>query len=160
MDSTVLVDAAETKPTLGRYEILKELGRGAMGTVYLGRDPKINREVAIKTLRYEEVEPDLLADVKKRFFHEAEAAGRLSHPNIVTMYDAGEDYDVAYLAMELLTGNDLADYCKKENLLPVDEVIRIVSQVADALDYAHKSGVVHRDIKPANIMRLDNETSR
>lgn len=156
MDSTVLIDAAETKPTLGRYEILKELGRGAMGTVYLGRDPKINREVAIKTLRYEEIEPDLLADVKKRFFHEAEAAGRLSHPNIVTMYDAGEDYDVAYLAMELLTGHDLTEYCKKENLLPVDEVVRIVSQVADALDYAHKSGVVHRDIKPANIMRLDN----
>lgn len=155
-DATVLVDAAETKPTLGRYEIVKELGRGAMGTVYLGRDPKINREVAIKTLRYDEIDPEMLVEVKRRFFHEAEAAGKLSHPNIVTMYDAGEDYDVAYLAMELLDGKDLAEFCKKENLLPVEEVVAIISRVADALDYAHKGGVVHRDIKPANIMRLAN----
>ena len=155
-DATVLMDSADTKPTLGRYEIVKELGRGAMGTVYLGKDPKINREVAIKTLRYEEIDEDQLAEVKKRFFREAEAAGKLSHPNIVTIYDVGEDYDIAYMAMELLEGTDLAKYCQKDNLLPLPEVVRIISSVAHALDYAHENGVVHRDIKPANIMVLKN----
>lgn len=155
-DATVLMDNADTKPTLGRYEISKELGRGAMGTVYLGKDPRINRDVAIKTLRYEEIDSEQLAEVKKRFFREAEAAGKLSHPNIVTIYDVGEDYDIAYMAMELLEGTDLAKYSQKDHLLPLPEVIRIVSAVAGALDYAHENGVVHRDIKPANIMVLKN----
>ncbi len=153
-DATVLMESAETKPTLGRYEIMKELGRGAMGTVYLGKDPKINREVAIKTLRYEEIDDDQLAEVKKRFFREAEAAGKLSHPNIVTIFDVGEDYEIAYMAMELLDGSDLAKYCTKESLLPMHEVVRILTSVANALDYAHSNDVVHRDIKPANIMVL------
>jgi CHASE2 domain-containing sensor protein/tRNA A-37 threonylcarbamoyl transferase component Bud32 len=155
-DATVLMNNADTKPTLGRYEISKELGRGAMGTVYLGKDPRINREVAIKTLRYEEIDSEQLAEVKKRFFREAEAAGKLSHPNIVTIYDVGEDYDIAYMAMELLEGTDLTKYSEKDHLLPLPEVIRIVSAVASALDYAHENGVVHRDIKPANIMVLKN----
>ena len=155
-DATVLMDNADTKPTLGRYEISKELGRGAMGTVYLGKDPRINRDVAIKTLRYEEIDSEQIAEVKKRFFREAEAAGKLSHPNIVTIYDVGEDYDIAYMAMELLEGTDLAKYSQKDHLLPLPEVIRIVSAVAGALDYAHENGVVHRDIKPANIMVLKN----
>jgi len=155
-DGTVLMDSAETKPTLGRYEVVKELGRGAMGTVYLGKDPKINREVAIKTLRYEEIDEEQLAEVKKRFFREAEAAGKLSHPNIVTIFDVGEDYEIAYMAMELLDGSDLAKYCQKDNLLPQSDVTRIISAVAHALDYAHNNGVVHRDIKPANIMVLKN----
>lgn len=155
-DATVLIDSSETKPTLGRYEITKELGRGAMGTVYLGKDPKINREVAIKTLRYEEIDDEQLAEVKKRFFREAEAAGKLSHPNIVTIYDVGEDYDLAYMAMELLDGSDLAKYCQKENLLSPSAIAKIISSVAHALDYAHSNGVVHRDIKPANIMVLKN----
>jgi len=155
-DATVLVESAQTKPTLGRYEILKELGKGAMGTVYLGKDPKINREVAIKTLRYEEFDPQQVEELKKRFFREAEAAGKLSHPNIVTIYDIGEDYDIAYMAMELLDGTDLAEFCEKDKLLPPAEVIRIISSVAGALDYAHSNGVVHRDIKPANIMLLKN----
>ena len=153
-DATLLVDSAQTKPTLGRYEIAKELGRGAMGTVYLGKDPKINREVAIKTLRYEEIDEDQRAEVKKRFFREAEAAGKLSHTNIVTIYDVGEDYDLAYMAMELLDGTDLTQYCQKESLLPHRDVMKIISSVAQALDYAHGNGVVHRDIKPANIMVL------
>jgi eukaryotic-like serine/threonine-protein kinase len=155
-DTTLLMDGAQTKPTLGRYEVIKELGRGAMGVVYLGRDPKINREVAIKTLRYEEVDEEQLVEVKKRFFREAEAAGKLSHPNIVTIYDVGEDYDLAYMAMELLDGSDLTKYCQKGNLLPLPEVTKIISSVAQALDYAHCRGVVHRDIKPANIMILKN----
>ena len=153
----VLSEPALSKPTLGRYEILKELGQGAMGTVYQGKDHKINREVAIKTLRYVDVESDQLEGVKTRFFHEAEAVGKLSHPNIVTIFDVGEDHDLAYMAMELLKGTDLAEYCWKDNLLPVDRVLRIVSSVADALGYAHSCGVVHRDIKPANIILLEND---
>ncbi|PKN20431.1 MAG: serine/threonine protein kinase [Deltaproteobacteria bacterium HGW-Deltaproteobacteria-6] len=155
-DSTVIMDNTVTKPTLGRYEIMKELGRGAMGTVFLGKDPRINREVAIKTLRYEEVDAEQLDEVKKRFFREAEAAGKLSHPNIVTIYDVGEDYEIAYMAMELLDGTDLEKYAKKENRLPMEEIIRVAGCVASALDYAHLNGIVHRDIKPANIMMLNN----
>ncbi|MEN6374727.1 MAG: CHASE2 domain-containing protein [Smithella sp.] len=155
-EATVIMNKPEIKPTLGRYEIIKELGRGAMGTVFLGKDPRINREVAVKTLRYEEIDSDQLAEVKKRFFREAEAAGKLSHPNIVTIFDVGEDYDIAYMAMELLDGSDLTIYCRKENLLPLEEVIRVVSCVASALDYAHANGIVHRDIKPANVMILSN----
>ncbi len=155
-DATVMLAGADTKPTLGRYEIQKELGRGAMGTVYLGKDPKINRLVAIKTIRFDEVESELLEETKKRFFREAEAAGALSHPNIVTIFDVGEDYDVAYVAMELLDGADLSTYISRENRLPVKETMRIVRAVAEGLDFAHDKGVVHRDIKPANIMLQKN----
>jgi len=152
----ILMGDGTARPTLGRYEILKELGQGAMGTVYLGKDPKINREVAIKTLRYAEVEPDQLEEVKTRFFREAEAAGKLSHPNIVTVFDVGEDHDMTYIAMELLNGEDLSHYCREENLLPVKRVLGMISSVAEALSYAHSQGVVHRDIKPANIILLEN----
>jgi CHASE2 domain-containing sensor protein/tRNA A-37 threonylcarbamoyl transferase component Bud32 len=143
------------KPTLGRYEVTKELGKGAMGIVYLGKDPKINREVAIKTLRFdEEFEPEDMKAMKERFFREAESAGRLVHPNIVTIYDAGDDGDISYIAMELLSGRDLKDYTSKDKLLPVNETLETIAKVADALDYAHSMNVVHRDIKPANIMKL------
>ncbi|MBI4691292.1 MAG: CHASE2 domain-containing protein [Nitrospirae bacterium] len=155
-DATILMEGAETTPTLGRYEIQKELGRGAMGTVFLGKDPKINRLVAIKTMRFDEIEQDQLDETKKRFFREAEAAGTLSHPNIVTIYDAGEEHDVAYVAMELLDGQDLSAFATKENKLPIKETLRIISSVAGGLDYAHSKGIVHRDIKPANIMLLKN----
>ena len=144
---------AVEKPMLGRYQVEKELGKGAMGVVYLGKDPKIGRVVAIKTMALaQEFEPEELAEVKERFFREAETAGRLSHPNIVTIYDAGEEHDLCYIAMELLKGGDLVPFTKSGNLLPVDKVVSIVSRVADALGYAHKQGVVHRDIKPANVM--------
>jgi CHASE2 domain-containing sensor protein/tRNA A-37 threonylcarbamoyl transferase component Bud32 len=155
-DATVLVEDAETRPTLGRYEIIRELGSGAMGTVYLGKDPKINREVAIKTIRYENINESRVDDVKERFFREAEAAGKLAHPNIVTIYDVGEDYDVAYMAMELLDGTDLEPFCNRENLLPLSKILKVIFSVAQALDYAHQNGVVHRDIKPENIMILGN----
>lgn len=147
------------KPTLGRYEIIKELGKGAMGTVYLGKDPKINREVAIKTMALsQEFEGDELQDVKNRFFREAETAGMLNHPNIVTMYDAGEEHDLAYIAMEFLDGTDLAPYTKKGKLLPQIATLKIVGKVAEALHYASLQHVVHRDIKPANIMLLKDKT--
>jgi len=141
------------KPMLGRYQVEKELGKGAMGVVYLGKDPKIGRVVAIKTMALsQEFEADELVEVKERFFREAETAGRLSHPNIVTIYDAGEEHDLCYIAMELLKGGDLVPFCKPGNLLPVDRAVSIVARAAEALGYAHRQGVVHRDIKPANIM--------
>jgi serine/threonine protein kinase len=161
--STLVLDkAGVSKPMLGRYEIEKELGKGAMGVVYLGKDPKIGRVVAIKTLALaQEFEADELEDVKARFFREAETAGRLNHPNIVTMYDAGEEHDLAYIAMEFLKGRDLVPYTKPNNLLPLPKVMSIVARVADALDYAHKQNVVHRDIKPANIMYdFDSDTPK
>ena len=149
----ILNDGTVEKPMLGRYQIEKELGKGAMGVVYLGKDPKIGRVVAIKTMALaQEFEPDELVEVKERFFREAETAGRLNHPNIVTMYDAGEEHDLAYIAMEFLKGKDLAPYTKADNLLPLLKVMDIVAKTADALDYAHSYNVVHRDIKPANIM--------
>jgi len=141
------------KPMLGRYQVEKELGKGAMGVVYLGRDPKIGRVVAIKTMALaQEFEADELAEVKERFFREAETAGRLSHPNIVTIYDAGEEHDLCYIAMELLKGRDLGPFTKADKLLPIEKVVSIIARVADALGYAHKQNIVHRDIKPANIM--------
>lgn len=153
-DSTLKLDnAGISKPMLGRYEIEKELGKGAMGVVYQGKDPKISRIVAIKTMALaQEFDADELEDVKARFFREAETAGRLNHPNIVTMYDAGEEHDLAYIAMEFLKGRDLAAYTKPDNLLPIPKVLDIVAKVADALNYAHTLNVVHRDIKPHNIM--------
>jgi len=157
--STMVLDkAGMSKPMLGRYEIEKELGKGAMGVVYFGKDPKIGRTVAIKTMALsQEFEADELQDVKERFFREAETAGRLNHPNIVSIYDAGEEHDLAYIAMEFLKGKDLVPYSKPGNLLPLPKVMSIIARVADALDYAHKQNVVHRDIKPANIM-YDPET--
>ena len=138
---------------LGRYAVERELGKGAMGVVYLGKDPKINRVVAIKTMALsQEFEADELEEVKSRFFREAETAGRLQHPNIVTIYDAGEEHDLAYIAMEFLEGHDLTRYTKPDTLLPLPVVMGVVFKAALALDYAHKANVVHRDIKPANIM--------
>ena len=123
----LLDGGAVEKPMLGRYQVEKELGKGAMGVVYLGKDPKIGRVVAIKTMALaQEFEADELEDVKARFFHEAETAGRLSHPNIVTMYDAGEEHDLAYIAMEFLKGKDLVPYTKPDNLLPLPKVLALL----------------------------------
>jgi serine/threonine-protein kinase len=151
---TMILEGGQVeKPMLGRYQVEKELGKGAMGVVYLGRDPKINRVVAIKTMALsQEFEADELKDVMERFFREAETAGRLNHPNIVTIFDAGEEHDLAYIAMEFLKGKDLVPYTKNGNLMPLPKVMSIVARVADALSYAHENNVVHRDIKPANIM--------
>ncbi|MEY4561446.1 MAG: hypothetical protein RLZZ618_723 [Pseudomonadota bacterium] len=144
--------ASAVKSTLGRYRIESELGRGSMGTVYLGRDPKIGRAVAIKTMALsKEFHGAELTETRQRFFREAETAGRLQHPDIVTIFDAGEDQDLAYIAMEFLKGTDLQRHTQN-NLLPLAVIVRIGARVAEALAYAHSQGVVHRDIKPANVM--------
>jgi eukaryotic-like serine/threonine-protein kinase len=144
---------ARATRTLGRYEIERELGRGAMGTVYLGRDPKINRVVAIKAIPLaEEFEENDLQEARARFFREAEMAGRLNHPAIVTVYDAGEDLGLAYIAMEFLRGTHLSHFTEAAHILPFKNTMLLVARVADALYYAHRQNVVHRDIKPANIM--------
>ncbi len=151
---TLLLDnGGAEKPMLGRYQVEKELGKGAMGVVYQGRDPKIGRTVAIKTLALSaEFEGSELVDVRERFFREAETAGRLQHPNIVTIFDAGEEHDLAFIAMEFLPGRDLVEASRPGSLLPVSTVLSIGEQVAMALDHAHRQQVVHRDIKPANVM--------
>ncbi|MBL8524919.1 MAG: CHASE2 domain-containing protein [Betaproteobacteria bacterium] len=151
--ATMVLSGAGEKPKLGRYTVEKELGKGAMGVVYLGKDPKIGREVAIKTMALAaEFEGDELQEAKDRFFREAESAGKLDHPNIVRIFDAGEEHDLAFIAMEFLKGKDLVDRTKNPNLLPFDEMCDIMIKVADALNHAHEQGVYHRDIKPANIM--------
>jgi eukaryotic-like serine/threonine-protein kinase len=158
---TMLLDGGGVeKPMLGRYQVEKELGKGAMGVVYLGKDPKIGRVVAIKTMALsQEFEGEELDDARERFFREAETAGRLQHQNIVTIFDAGEEHDLAFIAMEFLKGKDLADVTKDGHLLPVPKVLSIVARVAEALAYAHKQNVVHRDIKPANIMyEIESDT--
>ena len=136
---------------LGRYEVLGELGQGAMGIVYKARDPLIDRVVAIKTINLG-LALDEKEEYEGRFYQEAKAAGRLNHPNIVTIYDVGKSGDVAYIAMEFLQGRELRDIMNDGGLLPVDQVLDIVAQVAQGLAYAHEHGIVHRDVKPSNIM--------
>ena len=135
------------------YELKHELGKGAMGVVYQGRDLRSGRMVAIKTLAlHQEFEGAALVDARERFFKEAEAAGRLEHPNIVTIDGSGEAQGLAYIAMEFVAGTDLTAFTQPPHLLPVAQVLAIGARVAGALDYAHAHHVVHRDVKPANIM--------
>ena len=135
------------------YELKHELGKGAMGVVYQGRDLRSGRMVAIKTLAlHQEFEGAALVDARERFFKEAEAAGRLKHPNIVTIDGSGEAQGLAYIAMEFVAGTDLTAFTQTPHLLPVAQVLAIGARVAGALDYAHEKHVVHRDVKPANIM--------
>src|SRR5688572_18079776 len=145
---------------IGRYRILEEVGRGAMGIVYRAQDPAIGRIVAIKTIRLSE-----LADegertrLRDRLFREAQSAGMLSHPGIVTVYDVGEEGEVAYIAMEFVDGPTLNRMVLSD---PPDGklILSILAQTAAALDYAHKRGIVHRDIKPANIMIHERTTAK
>jgi eukaryotic-like serine/threonine-protein kinase len=138
---------------LGRYQLEREIGRGAMGVVYLGRDTAINRMVAIKAIPLAaEFSDTELIEARSRFFREAETAGRLNHPNIVTIYDVGEERGLAYIAMEYLKGRHLSDYTKADNLMEPRKVLEIIGRTAEALGFAHKQQVVHRDIKPANLM--------
>jgi eukaryotic-like serine/threonine-protein kinase len=152
LERTGIAPAPESE-RLGRYHLEREIGRGAMGTVYLGRDTAINRMVAIKAIPLAAEFSDAeLVEARSRFFREAETAGRLNHPNIVTIYDVGEERGLAYIAMEYLKGRHLSDYAKSNNLLEPRKVLEIVGRTAEALGFAHKQQVVHRDIKPANLM--------
>jgi predicted Ser/Thr protein kinase len=138
---------------LGRYQLEREIGRGAMGIVYLGRDTAINRLVAIKAIPLaSEFSDSELAEARTRFFREAETAGRLNHPNIVTIYDVGEERGLAYIAMEYLKGRHLSEFATSNTLLEARTVLDLIGRTAQALGFAHKQQVVHRDIKPANIM--------
>ncbi len=141
---------------LGRYEILEEVGRGAMGIVYRARDPKIDRVVAIKTISVFGVSPDNEEDYRQRIFREAQAAGKLSHPGIVTIYDVGEEQttDTPYIVMEYIAGQILESLVTgaPTKPLPLGTTLGLVKQIAEALDYAHTQGIIHRDIKPANII--------
>ncbi|MCC5794429.1 MAG: protein kinase [Chromatiales bacterium] len=138
---------------LGRYQLEGIIGRGAMATVYLGRDPMINRRVAIKTIPLaEEFSDSDLANARAQFMREAESAGRLNHPNIIAIYDAGEDGNTAYLAMEYFEGKPLSHHAQADRLLPPEVVLELVARAAEALHYAHTQRVVHRDIKPANLL--------
>ena len=151
--TTVLQSKDPADPSrLGRYEVNQELGRGAVGRVFLGFDPRIARKVAIKTLNYDQFQGNQLDDIKSRFFREAEAAGRLNHPNIVSVYDVGEEGNLAYIAMDYVEGKSLNRFVDHDKLLPVFEVYRIIADVASAIEYAHENNIIHRDIKPGNIM--------
>jgi len=144
---------AQMPPSIGRYELLEPIGRGAMGNVYLGRDPLINRILALKAIDlaigYDNASCETTAET---FLREAAIAGSLSHPNIVTIFDVGESDGLAYIAMEYVRGHHLSEFAAHDRLLPVDTVLDLIARAADALEYAHRRNVVHRDIKPANIM--------
>jgi serine/threonine protein kinase len=144
-------EAGAVKSTLGRYRIIEELGRGAMGAVYRAFDPLIERQVALKTL-LPQLPGEEMDEVRERFIREARSAGRLNHPNIVTIFDVGEQEGIAYIAMELLEGRSLQSILRDGARLAYDLVADIAAQLADALDVAHRYAIVHRDLKPANVM--------
>ena len=149
----VIMQPARLPSKIGRYRIARELGRGGMGVVFLAVDPFIDRKVAIKTsLLPPPSEPGEFEEFQKKFFNEARAAGKLMHRNIVSVYDASVDVDHSYLVMEYVDGVTLYDYCRPQNLLPLNKVINVVFQCAKALDFAHEKGVIHRDVKPRNIL--------
>lgn len=139
---------------LGKYEVREEIDRGSMGVVYLGHDPYINRPVALKVAFLDSLnDPESGERYRKMFFNEAHTAGLLTHPNVINIYDAGVDEDNCYIVMEFIEGGQtLKPYCSSDNLLPINKVVEIIFKCANALDYAHRQGVVHRDIKPSNIL--------
>jgi serine/threonine-protein kinase len=140
----------------GKYQVTEILGKGAMGIVYKAFDPNIRRSVAVKTIRKELIEDDRGSTLVARFKHEAQAAGRLSHPGIVAVYEYGEDDDVAYIAMEYVQGNPLREYFNRGTRFEERDAVSVMAQLLDALEYAHEQGVWHRDIKPANIIIMMN----
>ena len=145
-----------TLQILGRYKILRVIGRGAMGVVYEAIDPDIDRVVAIKTINLM-LSPEEMVQYEARFKQEIKAAGRLNHPNIVTIYDVGKTDNMAYMAMEFINGCELKDLLKVGTPLPIDVALNIIAQAAEGLAFAHSRDIIHRDVKPANIMLLENE---
>jgi len=151
--TVILNDSGIENPMLGHYRLEHEIGRGAMAVVYLATDEKLGRKVAVKTLSLtDEFKGEALKEAQERFQREAEAAARLSHPNIITLYETGEDHDLQYIVMDYAEGESLEDYVDSDDLLTVWEVLDIGIQAADALDYAHEREVIHRDVKPGNII--------
>src|ERR1051326_1214047 len=139
---------------IGRYRIVRELGRGAMGVVYHAIDPHIGRPVAIKTIQLNALrKPEEQERLRERLFREARSAGILSHPGIVTIYDVDQQGDLAYIAMEYVDGPTLDEVLSEPQPISAEKMFSILGHTAVALDYAHPTGIVHRDIKPANIMR-------
>ncbi|HEV8334814.1 MAG TPA: serine/threonine-protein kinase [Candidatus Polarisedimenticolia bacterium] len=144
--------------TLGRFEIIREIGKGAMGVVYLAHDPKIDRRIAIKTIAIPPgVSDEEAREARHRFVREAQAAGKLTHPNIITVYDVVEEKDLSYIAMEYIEGETLESRTRPGSLLPLPRVLALMAQACAALDYAHKNQVIHRDIKPANLMLMGGD---
>lgn len=145
--------AVQPGQKLGRYVLQGIVGKGAMGLVYRGVDPDINRPVALKTIRLDFLtDPKEMEEMKVRLYFEAQAAGKLSHPNIVVIYDVGSEGTVQYIAMEFLEGQTLEEMIKRKVNFNFKIVAKIIYQICSALQYAHEQGIVHRDIKPANIM--------
>jgi len=141
---------------IGKYRIEREVGRGGMGVVYRGIDPVIERPVALKTIIKGHIEAGDRRNLLQRFQREAQAAGRLLHPNIVSVYEYGEDDHCAYIAMEFIKGRGLNEYLMSGSPMAAERARTVVAQMLAALDYAHKQGVVHRDIKPSNLMMTDD----
>ena len=143
---------------IGRYEVLEELGQGAMGTVYRAKDPAMDRVVALKTIRTEILAGQQGGEFRERFYREARAAGALAHPGIVPVFDVGEHEGMPFLVMEFIKGRTLAEAARSSERLPLERVCEIAQQIAEALGYAHQKGVVHRDIKAANILLTSRES--
>ena len=137
---------------LGRYDLIRVLGKGAMGLVYEGRDPNLDRRVAIKTIKVENLSDEAAAEYEVRFRIEARSAARLQHPNIVSVYDSDRDGDIAFLVMEFVEGDDLKHHLDKGEVYTLTQTLRIMTELLSALSYAHSQKIVHRDIKPANLL--------
>jgi serine/threonine protein kinase len=137
---------------LGRYDLIRVLGKGAMGLVYEGRDPNLDRRVAIKTIKVENLSEEAAAEYEVRFRTEARSAARLQHPHIVSVYDSDRDGDIAFLVMEFIAGDDLKHHLDKGDLYSLEQTLGIMGDLLSALDYAHRQSIVHRDIKPANLL--------
>src|SRR5258707_7987963 len=138
--------------TLGRYNLERTLGKGAMGVVYEGVDPRLGRRVAIKTILKSHLDEDTAKDYSMRFVREAQAVARLNHPNVVQVFDFGEEGDIAYLVMEFIKGKELKNFFDANERFDLKEAVRIMCELCEALEFAHQAGIVHRDIKPANVM--------
>jgi len=138
--------------TLGRYNLERVLGKGAMGVVYEGVDPRLGRRVAIKTILKSHLDEDTAKDYSMRFVREAQAVARLNHPNVVQVFDFGEEGDIAYLVMEFIKGKELKTFFDANERFDLKEAVRIMCELCDALDFAHNAGIIHRDIKPGNLL--------